>query len=156
MTRAVRLRRATPADRPRLLVVWRGAVEATHGFLAARDLAAIARQVEADYLPGADLLVAVDEGDAPVGFLGATGPHIDALFVDPAWHGRGVGRLLVERMGARHPVLTVDVNEQNAGGLRFYERLGFRVRGRSPRDDAGRPYPLLHMVRCAQADDRET
>jgi putative acetyltransferase len=28
----------------------------------------------------------------------------------------------------------------------FYERLGFKRIGRSPLDDAGRPYPLLHLA----------
>ena len=46
-----------------------------------------------------------------------------------------------------HPVLTVNVNEQNASGAGFYQRLGFEVIGRSPVDDAGRPYPLLHLRR---------
>ena len=29
----------------------------------------------------------------------------------------------------------------------FYERVGFRVTGRSAKDGEGRPYPLLHLVR---------
>ena len=44
-----------------------------------------------------------------------------------------------------HPVLTVDVNEQNPRAIGFYERLGFARTGRSETDDQGRPYPLLHM-----------
>ena len=27
----------------------------------------------------------------------------------------------------------------------FYEALGFTIIGRSPVDDAGRPFPVLHM-----------
>jgi putative acetyltransferase len=43
--------------------------------------------------------------------------------------------------------LTVDVNEQNPAAVGFYEAVGFVVVGRSPLDDAGRPFPLLHMRR---------
>ena len=38
-----------------------------------------------------------------------------------------------------------DVNEQNVQAVGFYRHMGFVVVGRSPTDDAGRPYPLLHM-----------
>jgi putative acetyltransferase len=37
------------------------------------------------------------------------------------------------------------VNEQNPAACRFYQACGFVVIGRSEVDDAGRPYPLLHM-----------
>jgi pimeloyl-ACP methyl ester carboxylesterase len=141
------IRPSSQEEVARLLVIWRSAVEATHHFLTASDLAAIERQVAEEYLPSTDLLVAADEHDMPVGFMGLTGAHIGALFVDPALHGCGVGRLLIEHAGRRHPTLTVDVNEQNEGALGFYERLGFHCRGRSAQDDAGRPYPLLHLMR---------
>ena len=39
----------------------------------------------------------------------------------------------------------LDVNEQNPEAIAFYTRRGFEVIGRSETDDAGRPYPLLHM-----------
>jgi putative acetyltransferase len=45
--------------------------------------------------------------------------------------------------------LAVDVNEQNEAALGFYEALGFSVVGRSPTDEAGRPFPVLHMKRAA-------
>ena len=46
-----------------------------------------------------------------------------------------------ERCGAT----TLDVNEQNPQAIGFYEHEGFVVEGRSATDDAGRPFPLLHM-----------
>ena len=39
------------------------------------------------------------------------------------------------------------MNEQNVAARGFYEALGFAVVGRSPMDDTGRPYPILHMRR---------
>jgi putative acetyltransferase len=70
---------------------------------------------------------------------------MDALFIDPDWHGKGVGRSLVQHGLALHPAMTTDVNEQNEGALTFYERLGFARTGRSDLDGQGRPYPLLHL-----------
>jgi putative acetyltransferase len=141
----VSIRAKTHADVPALFDIWRRAVIATHHFLSAADFAEIEALVRDIYLPAAELWVAADESAPPVGFIGLSGAHIDALFVAPNAHGRGVGRRLVEHARGMPRPLSVDVNEQNEGALAFYRRLGFRVSGRSPTDDQGRPYPLLHL-----------
>ena len=140
----LRLRVSTPADGERVIQIWRDAVDATHDFLSAQDRAAIDEQVQM-FLPQALLWLAVDDQDRAVGFMGLSGSHMDSLFIDPAHRGMGVGRNLVEHAAALQPSLTTDVNEQNTQALGFYQRLGFVQTGRSPTDDQGRPYPLVHM-----------
>ncbi|GAA0588752.1 GNAT family N-acetyltransferase [Caenispirillum bisanense] len=144
----VLLRPATAADLDALFDIWLTAVQATHAFLAPADLSFYAGLVRREYLPAAALTVAEADG-RPAGFLGLTGSHVDALFVAPDSHDRGIGRRLIldAAVQAGGAALTVDVNEQNAGGVAFYHRLGFVVTGRSPLDPTGRPYPLLHMRR---------
>jgi putative acetyltransferase len=145
---AFRIRASRADDVPRLLEIWRRAVDATHDFLTSEDRAAIDRIVAEDYLPSAELLVTVNSSDSPVAFLGGSGRVVESLFVDPSVYGQGVGRLLIDHFAALgEGELRVDVNEQNLGARAFYERLGFRLVGRSPLDGEGRPYPLLHLVR---------
>lgn len=142
------IRRPRPDDDARNLAIWRAAVHATHEFLSVADLTAIDVQVQR-HLPSLITWVAVDEADRPLGFMAMNGGHVAALFVDPEAHGRGVGRSLIEKAASQHPGgLTVDVNEQNPKAIGFYVRLGFAPFGRSPLDDAGRPYPLIHMRRA--------
>ncbi|CAO3372686.1 acetyltransferase [Azospirillum argentinense] len=140
------LRPSRPDDAPVLFDVWLAAVRSTHDFLSEEDIGFYADLVRDQYLPAAALLVATDAADRPVGFLGMSGRKIDTLFVDPAWHGRGIGRALIARALEGRPDLTVDVNEQNGGARAFYRRLGFREVGRSALDDSGRPFPLLHLA----------
>jgi len=71
--------------------------------------------------------------------------HMEALFVDPACQGSGVGAALVRHGLTLHPKMTTDVNEQNGEAIGFYEKMGFRRTGRSPLDGQGRPYPLVHL-----------
>lgn len=144
MADRITIRRPRADEQDRLFAIWAAAVDATHHFLLPEDRAFFAGLVRDAYLPQATLWVAA--GEEPLGFLGIDGRSVEALFVDPAHHGKGIGRALLARaMEAGRP-LTVDVNEQNEGARRFYERSGFRVVGRSPLDGTGRPYPLLHMV----------
>ncbi|WP_269715416.1 acetyltransferase [Caulobacter sp. NIBR2454] len=141
----IMIRLSRPSDVPRLFDIWRDAVTATHDFLAAEDFEFISGMVRQSYLPEAVLHVVVDASDRPLAFMGLDGDKVDTLFVDPAHHGAGLGRALIETARARGIPLKVDVNEQNTRAIGFYERLGFRLAGRSETDSAGMPYPLLHL-----------
>lgn len=144
----ITLRPSTLADVDAMFRVWHDAVRATHHFLTGEDIAFYATIVREQYLPAAALTVAVDGADGGgrvVGFLGVTGAKLDALFIDPAVHGRGIGRRMVEFARAGHDFMDVDVNEANHTAHAFYERMGFVQMGRSPIDEQGRPMPLLHL-----------
>jgi putative acetyltransferase len=146
-----RIRPSTPADGPRVLDIWRNAVDATHEFLAQNDRRNIEKEVTS-FLPMAPLWLAVDDNDLAMGFMLISDGHMEALFIDPAHRGTGIGRLLVEHALHLHPTLATDVNEQNSQAMGFYERMGFRRTGRSGLDGQGRPYPLIHLRHHPVAD----
>jgi RimJ/RimL family protein N-acetyltransferase len=58
------------------------------------------------------------------------------ISVDESWRGRGVGTAMVNVLldwARRHPTIEkvcLGVYEDNAGAIRLYERLGFRLEGR--------------------------
>ncbi|WP_109469983.1 acetyltransferase [Mycolicibacter heraklionensis] len=133
-----------PAEYPRLVAIWHSAVDATHDFLADADRADIESQLAEAYFPSVHLTVAEIDG-VPVGFAGTAGERLEMLFVHADARGRGVGSALLEHATAEHGIRLVDVNKQNEQAVDFYVRRGFVVTGRSELDDAGRPYPLLHM-----------
>jgi putative acetyltransferase len=128
------IRESVPADAATLVGIWLRSVRVTHTFLTEDDIQALLPFVQEELGSPADLelwILARDDG-TPIGFLGLSGADVAALF-------------LVDHARALKGRLTVDVNEQNREAVRFYEAQGFRVVGRSPTDDAGRPFPLLHM-----------
>lgn len=140
----IRIRQSTPADRERAVQIWRDAVDATHDFLTTEDRVVIETEVRS-FLPSAPLWLAVDADDQAIGFMLLDGSSMEALFIDPAHRGTGVGRALVAHALEHHPTLTTEVNEQNGQAVGFYQRLGFVPTGRSERDSQGRAYPLIHL-----------
>ena len=142
---AVTVRPSTgAAEHPQLVAIWRAAVDATHDFLAAADRDEIEAALPTAYLPAVVLTVA-ERGGRPVGFAGVVDGRLEMLFVVPEAHGSGIGSALLAHAVREHGVTEVDVNEQNVGAAAFYARRGFEVVGRSATDEAGRPYPLLHL-----------
>lgn len=139
----MKVRRGTADDAPRALEIWRDAVDATHGFLTPDDRREI-DGIVADFVREAELWIVDDDG-RPVGFLVMDGEMIDALFVDPAVHGRGFGTALLRHALALSPNATVDASEQATNAVPFYEARGFVRTGRSETDPQGRPYPLIHF-----------
>ena len=139
------VRPGTPADVPRALEIWRAAVDATHTFLTPEHRAEIDVLVAEHFLPSAALILAEDDARIVQGFLVMAGDMIDALFVDPAVHGRGFGTALLTRALEIAPEATVDASEQATNALPFYEARGFVRTGRSETDPDGRPYPLVHL-----------
>ncbi|MFS2109631.1 acetyltransferase [Sphingomonas sp. Sphisp140] len=140
-----RIRLGTEADVPRALAIWRAAVDATHDFLSPEHRAEIDTIVAEQFLPHVPLWLVEDESGTVQGFLALDGDMIDALFVDPAAHGRGFGSALVAHALSLSPDARVDANEQADNALPFYLARGFEVSGRSERDPQGRPYPIIHL-----------
>lgn len=137
-------RYSTGKDLPRIMEIWRRAVDATHQFLAPLDKAAIEAEV-LDFFPQVKLLLAIDPAGTPQGFMFLHDGHLEALFIDPSQHGSGYGRSLIDQAITVHPDLTTDVNAQNPDALGFYEHIGFVRTGTSHHDAQGRPYPLIHL-----------
>lgn len=134
-------------DRDALLGVWLRSVRATHAFLSEQDVQDILPVVRDIVLNGDALEVWVLEcaPGEPAAFMGLDGAALEALFVDPAHFRKGAGKRLLAHARALKGPLTVDVNEQNPQGLAFYLQNGFVQAGRSERDSAGRPFPILHL-----------
>jgi putative acetyltransferase len=144
--RAMRIRRANPTDRDVLVDIWLRSVRATHTFLSEADIQSLLPATR-DYLTSdePELRVLCSGSGTIMGFMGMAGSEIEALWLAPEFHGRGGGRQMIQHAQELRGELTVDVNEQNPAARRFYEACGFVVEGRSELDDAGRPFPLLHL-----------
>ena len=138
------IRKSGPEDGDLLVSIWRSSVAATHSFVSPRDLAAIDLEVQR-FLPAASAWLALGREGRPIGFMGLADGAIESLFVAGELLRRGVGRALVEHAKRAASTLTTVVNEQNEQAVGFYRHLGFRIVGRSPTDEDGRPYPVLHM-----------
>jgi putative acetyltransferase len=132
------------AEYPALVAIWRGAVDATHDFLADADRDEIEARLVSDYFP-AVLLSVAEIGGRAVGFAGVLDDKLEMLFIDATQRGGGIGTALLTHAITEHGVTRIDVNEQNVMAAGFYARRGFVVVGRSKTDEAGRPYPLLHL-----------
>lgn len=146
----MKVRQGTAADVPRALAIWRDAVDATHGFLTPEDRAEIDGMVQR-FLAEAELWLVDGADGRAAGFLVMDGDLIDALFVDPAVHGRGYGTALLDHALTLAPEALVDASEQATNALPFYEARGFVRIGRSETDPQGRPYPLVHLRYAGKA-----
>lgn len=134
-----------PAVIRQLLHIWERSVRATHLFLSPQDIVELKPEVIDGLLGVEQLLGFYDTKGNVKAFLGVNGTKIEMLFVDEACRGEGIGRHLVEYARRMFHITEVDVNEQNAAAYGFYLHMGFTVIGRSPQDNAGRPFPVIHL-----------
>lgn len=129
----VQIRRAEPADAPAIHHLHTRSVQTlcrSH-YTPAQTAGWIGRRQPAGYLPAIEreeMFVAEIAGKL-VGFGHAVVGEIVAIFVDPDWTGRGVGRQLLTHAlalaqgGNDHPVWL----EATLNARTFYERCGFRM-----------------------------
>ena len=131
------------ADYETLARIWERSVMATHNFPRVEDFNEIKAALISDYFPNVNLYVIANNG-VYAGFVGLSPDTIEMLFIDSDLRGHGYGFALVE-FAKREGATKVDVNKQNPSALNFYKAKGFRIISRDETDDAGRPYPILHL-----------
>lgn len=133
-------------DYRELLDVWEASVRATHDFLAEDDLQQLKPLILEQYFDAVDLRCAKNGNGEILGFCGVHENTIEMLFIAPEARGKGVGSLLATYAIKVQGATRVDVNEQNAQAVGFYQHIGFSIKGRSAVDGQGKSYPLLHMA----------
>lgn len=136
----------TPSFKDSILKVWEKSVLATHDFLRADDFVEIKEMLENFDFSSLDVFCLTVDKEL-VGFIGLYETKIEMLFLDPDYMGKGLGKYLMNFAMTNLRANEVDVNEQNNHARTFYEMLGFKVFGRTEKDDAGREYPILKMKR---------
>lgn len=138
------IQQATPEDYKTIMQIWESAVRATHDFLKEEDFLFFKEAIPRDYLPQLTTYILYDQ-ELPKGYIAIADQHLEMLFVDAEFRGKGYGKMLlnyaVEQLGVRY----VDVNEQNEQAAGFYFSMGFEQTGRSATDSSGKPYPILHL-----------
>ncbi|MGP5310024.1 GNAT family N-acetyltransferase [Vreelandella alkaliphila] len=135
-----------PENYAEMLNVWEESVRATHDFISEEDIEFFKPIIIEQAFPAVTLKCVKDKSGSILGFLGAHNSKIEMLFILNEARGKGIGKALlqyaIEQLGATK----VDVNEQNPQAVGFYEHMGFKVVSRSPLDDMGKPFPILHMT----------
>lgn len=132
-------------DYPELLDVWENSVRATHDFITEDDIAFFKPIIIEQAFPNVTLKCIKSEHKTILGFVGVHDSKIEMLFILDAARGKGVGKALLNYAIEQLAANKVDVNEQNLLAVGFYQHMGFKVASRSPLDDMGKPFPILHM-----------
>lgn len=139
----MRIISCTESDYETLAGIWERSVRATHDFLKEEDFNEIRKALIPEYFPNVNLYAIVCDR-VYAGFIGLSSDTIEMLFVDSSYRGQGYGSTLID-FARQRGATKVDVNQQNTSALNFYKAKGFRVVARDDTDDAGRPYPILHL-----------
>jgi putative acetyltransferase len=87
-----------------------------------QDLAFFEEQV----FPSSTIWLAEDAGRL-IGFAVSKQDWLDHLYVDPTWHGRGVGKALLSAVREDAQELNLWTFQANGQARRFYESHGFRL-----------------------------
>lgn len=130
--------------REAMLALWEGAVLKSHDFLSEADFQDIKAEVHGIDFTALQVFCVLKENEV-LGFMGVLYEKVEMLFIHPKHFREGLGQALLNFAVKELQAKEVDVNEQNTKALRFYERFGFEVDGRSDKDSEGRAYPILHM-----------
>lgn len=91
------------------------------------------------------LIIAENENNIPIAFMGIEGTKLEMLFVKSNERGKGIGKKLLNYGIEKYNINELTVNEQNPKLKGFYEHLGIKVYKRSDKDEQGNPYPILYM-----------
>ncbi|WP_019959676.1 GNAT family N-acetyltransferase [Woodsholea maritima] len=119
-----------PRDEDAVIGIWRRASALAHSFLTPAFMDEAEHLTRTVFLPNSETWI-YSQGGVPVGFIAMLDRTIGGLFLDPSWHGQGLGRAMLDHVrGLKPGPLEVEVFEKNTIGRRFYDRQGFVEVGR--------------------------
>ena len=122
--------------------IWLQASLAAHDFVPPdfwrKHLGAMKEQ----YLPASEVYLSKEEGTI-LGFAALYQGALEALFVRPAYWGKGVGSRLLRHVQNLHAELTLTVYSKNSRAVSFYLHHGFTVSKEQTCQHTGEPEVVM-------------
>ena len=120
------IRQYDESDLEAVLDSWEVATRLAHEFMTDSFIARERKNVAEVYMPNTETWVADIEGKVQ-GFIALMGNEVGAIFLQPVYHGKGVGTALMDKAQELHGDLEVEVFEANSIGRSFYSKYGFEL-----------------------------
>lgn len=119
------------AENTNILVdIWLRASLEAHAFIASEYWYDNEKAMRDHFLPSSDNYVYKTEKGEILGFISLSNNFIEALFVDPAHQGKGIGKALLNHAKSLSRKLKLSVFERNRHAVDFYLRNDFMVEAR--------------------------
>lgn len=132
------IRQYQASDLKYLMAAWENANDLAHPFLQEDFVEQVRKDIPALYLPNADTWVAEVENHI-VGFMALIGNEIGAIFLQPEHHGKGIGKMMMDKAQELHGNLELEVFKKNSIGRKFYSKYGFELLEETAHEPTGEP-----------------
>lgn len=128
-----------------LIDIWENSVRATHLFLTSKEIDKIKEYVPKAIENVEHLIIAYNNRDSSIAFIGVENKKIEMLFVKNNEREKGVETKLIKYGITNFDISEVTVNENNIEAIKFYKHVRFEVYNRSNVDEQGNNFPILYM-----------
>ena len=118
------IRKYKPEDIEAVLDVWYKSSSLAHPFMTEEFKTKEKDNIRNIYIPSTETWV-YEKGKTVVGFIGMLDNEVGAIFVDPQFHGLGIGYALMNHVSELFEELEVEVFKTNTIGRNFYNKYGF-------------------------------
>ena len=129
-------------DMERILEIWLNASIKAHDFIDASYWQSNIETMRDVYIPASETYV-IAEQTRVLGFCSLLGNQLAALFVDPDYQGKGLGKQLLEHAKKLRDELTLAVYKENGPSFAFYQSQGFGVVKEQIDEQTGRSEYLM-------------
>ena len=134
-----------------LLSCWDKADGLAHSFLPEAFRQQVRQGLVDLYLPNTETWGAESDGKV-IGFIALAGNEVGGLFLDPAFHGKRIGKALMDKARELRGNLEVEVFKNNTIGRAFYERYGFGFMEEKLHDKTGETLLRLKLRQSLSAE----
>ncbi|MCG8533076.1 MAG: GNAT family N-acetyltransferase [Desulfovibrionales bacterium] len=138
------IRDVIDADIDELLDVWEQSICSTHFFVSTAERALLLPYIKRDFALYTNRC-AVTSDQKIVGFYSVSESMLEMLYVLPEMQRKGIGSALLDDMVARFGRLSLQVYEENASAVLFYQKHGYQIIKRGKCNRRGEAHPVLTM-----------